>query len=122
MQRTVLTWAGGEHPFALTIGGLRAVQDATDRGPMEVWAALKAGAWRVDDVLSVLRHGLIGGGMDEAQAQKLVSRMAAAEPLAKLVPTAALVIASALVGPADDPIGVEDDAEGEQAGGAAPES
>lgn len=122
MQRTVLTWAGGEHSFALTIGGLRAVQDATDRGPMEVWSALKTGVWRVDDVLAVLRHGLIGGGMDEAQAQKLVNRMATSEPLAKLVPTAALVIASALVGPVDDPIGVEDDGEGEQTGGAAPEN
>lgn len=100
-----MMWPGGEHAFALDIGGLRAIQTATGRGPMEIYTALGNGLWRIDDVLSVLRYGLIGGGMDAKEAKATVDRIADATPLLKLAPAAHLVIASALVGPADDPVG-----------------
>ena len=117
MRPVDLIWAGGEHSFALDIGGLRAVQDATGRGPMEVYAGLGAGTWRIDDVLSVLRHGLIGGGMAPNEAKALVSRIAEATPMMTLAMTAQVVIATALVGPADDPVGTPS---GEPMGAAAP--
>ena len=117
MRPVDLIWAGGEHGFALDIGGLRAVQDSTNRGPMEIYAALGSGTWRIDDVLAVLRFGLIGGGMAPGEAKALMVRIVDVTPIGKLVATAHLVIAAALVGPADDPVG---GSAGEPAGAAAP--
>jgi hypothetical protein len=111
-----LNWAGGEHAFALDIGSLRAIQTATGRGPMEVYTALSNGSWRIDDVLSVLRYGLIGGGMEANAARDLVNRIADATPMLQLAPAAHIVMAWALVGPADDQVGAppKDDAAAEK--------
>lgn len=100
-----LTWAGGEHAFGLAIGGLRAIQDATGRGPMTVYRALGDGTWLVDDILAVLRHGLAGGGMEAREAKELVHRVADSTPLMSLAPIAHIIIAAALVGDVDDPVG-----------------
>ena len=117
MRAVDLIWSGGEHPFALDIGGLRAVQDATGRGPMEIFSALGNGSWRVDDVLAVLRHGLIGGGMAGAEARQLVLQAAETSSFLKLAFSAQCVISDALMGPVDDPVGQPS---GEQVGAAAP--
>lgn len=125
-MRIDLTWPGGEHPFALPLGGLRAVQDACDAGPMEILVALRTGRWRVDMPLAVLRHGLIGGGMTEAEARALMHRVTEAHPIGEFVAPAALVIAAAVLGVADDPLGEPVGAETPQpdgsasAGGSAP--
>lgn len=100
-----LSWAGGEHAFGLAIGGLRAVQDATGRGPMAIYRALGDGTWLIDDVLATLRHGLEGGGMEAADAKALVHRIVDTTPLMKLAPIAHIVMAAALVGDVDDPVG-----------------
>lgn len=100
-----LQWPGGEHEFALSIGHLRAVQDACDAGPMEIYAALRSGSWRVDMPMAVIRYGLIGGGMAADEAKALVSRMFDAHPLAMFITPATLVIMAAVVGPGDDPVG-----------------
>lgn len=105
MNGILLQWPGGEHRFSLPIGHLRAVQDACDAGPMQIFQALGNGAWRLDMPMSVLRHGLIGGGMAEIEARKLVDRMFDAHPLAKFIAPARLVIMAAVVGPGDDPVG-----------------
>ncbi|KFI30960.1 hypothetical protein CG51_05815 [Haematobacter missouriensis] len=104
-MKITLTWPGGEHDFALPIGRLRAVQDACDAGPMEILGALRTGRWRVDMPLSVLRHGLIGAGMDEGAARSLMQRLTDAHPLAEFIVPASLVIAAAVMGVADDPVG-----------------
>lgn len=105
MIGATINWVGGEHHFALTIGGLRAVQDACDAGPMQVMMRLRAGHWRIDDLMSVIRHGLIGGGMAEAEARKLVANLFDAHPLASFVITAQLILAAAVTGVKDDPVG-----------------
>lgn len=103
--KVTLQWPGGEHDFALTIGGLRAVQAACDAGPMQVYTALRTGAWRLDMPMAVLRHGLIGGGMDADEARKSIDRLFDAHPLAKFIAPAMLVIAAAVMGVDDDPVG-----------------
>ena len=80
-----LIWGGGEHTFALTIGGLRALQDACAAGPQEVLMRLVNGTWRVDDPLAILRHGLIGGGMAKDAARDLVNRTAESDGLMALI-------------------------------------
>lgn len=104
MARSII-WVGGEHDFALDIGGLRAVQEACSAGPQELVARLVAGTWRVDDPMQIIRHGLIGGGMTKPEAARLVENMANTHGLLRLVPTAQLVLSVALVGVADDPVG-----------------
>lgn len=106
MSRTVtLNWLGGEHEFLLAIGEMRAVQDACNAGPMEILNALSEGRWRVEMLMAVLRHGLIGAGMERAAAKELVSRMFDEHPFGKFVTPAIFVLAAAVVGVPDDPLG-----------------
>jgi hypothetical protein len=105
MRPVTLTWVGGEHDFALTIGGLRAVQDASNAGPQEIAQRLAIGSWRIDDLGGVIRHGLEGGGMDKVEAQNLIRKMMDQYPLMDFVVTAQTIITAALVGVEDDPVG-----------------
>lgn len=112
-HKLTLPWVGGEHDFALALGQLRALQDATNSGPEELLTRMAQGRWRVDDLLQILRQGLIGGGMATTEALPLVTRMAETHGLIVLRETAYRVLAAALIGPADDPAG-------EQTGESAP--
>lgn len=106
MARAVtLNWPGGEHEFALNLGALRAIQDASNAGPQEILQRLQLGTWRVDDVINPIRLGLEGGGMPKDEARALVLRLADSEGMLVLVRYAALVMAAALVGEEDDPVG-----------------
>jgi hypothetical protein len=104
-EKFKLDWIGGAHQFALDLGGLRALQDACNAGPQEVLMRLVNQTWRVDDLIEVIRHGLIGGGMGRDDATTLVLRMIDLHGLLKLVSVATFVLTSALVGEADDPVG-----------------
>lgn len=103
-----LNWTGGEHDFALRLGELRALQDACDAGPEEIFNRLRLGTWRVDDVIEPLRLGLIGSGaMPSAQAGPFVSKIADQNPPIALKMTAFAILQDALLGPEDDPVGEE---------------
>lgn len=104
-MRVTLTWVGGEHEFALPLGAVRAIQTACDAGPMEIIRALTSGNWRIDMPMSVLRHGLEGGGMPAAEAKELVARMFDSHPYGEFVTPAIYVLAAAVTGVKDDPVG-----------------
>lgn len=109
-----LVWAGGEHPFELRLGELRALQQHCDAGPPWVLRRLQSGQWHVDDVVQPIRLGLIGGGMAEPEARKLVDRHVVT-PLGNFVLLAVAILTPSLFGEADDPVG-------EAAAGRAPPS
>jgi hypothetical protein len=69
-----IVWAGGEHPFRLGIGELRALEQKCDAGCSVVMMRLLAGGWKIDDVVATLRVGLVGGGMTEKEAQATVEK------------------------------------------------
>ena len=89
-----LFWGAEEHAFDLGIGEWRRIQDRCDAGPGEIYRRLIGvasglekgmtlsqaaalgfmGDWRVDDMREVLLQGLIGGGLPEIDAAKLVRR------------------------------------------------
>lgn len=126
-NRVTLSWAGGQHDFALNIGELRAVQEVCRIGPLGVLRRLQGGTWLVDDVLAPLRHGLDGAGMDSTEARALMLQVQESTPLMRLAITAQLVLAAALIGMEDDEPGKDEApaAEGEtthSAAGASPES
>lgn len=112
-QALSLIWAGGEHDFRLSLGGLRALQDACNAGPFEIRNRLLTQTARVDDVLATLRLGLTGGGMDKDAARKTVESAAENSGLMALILPALSVLTHALVGPEDDPVG---DGEGKPMG------
>lgn len=101
MTPLTLNWVGGEHEFLLRIGELRALQEKTDAGPLELMHRIVEGRWRVDDLFETLRLGLIGGGMLGRDAQKLVSEMFERHPLTRFALPAQAVLISALSGPVE---------------------
>lgn len=105
MGAVTIAWAGGEHPFALRLGELRALQDACNAGPHEILTKLQVGTWRVDDPIRTVQFGLMGGGMERAEAAKLAVSVAELHGLVAVVQVAAGVLAAALAGVADDPVG-----------------
>jgi hypothetical protein len=105
MAGVTIAWAGGEHSFALRLGELRALQDACNAGPHEILTKLNLGTWRVDDPIRTVQFGLMGGGMDRAEAAKLAVSVAELHGLVEVVQVAAGILAAALAGVADDPVG-----------------
>lgn len=70
-------WPGGEHAFRLGIGELRAIEQRSDAGCAVVMMRLMSSAWKIDDVIAPIRLGLVGGGMTEKEAQRLVDMVLA---------------------------------------------
>ena len=112
-QPLSLIWKGGEHDFRLTLGHLRALQDLCGAGPFEIRGRLMTDRARVDDVIATLRLGLQGGGMDKAEAVKLVDATVENHGLMGLILPALSVLTHALIGPEHDPVG---DGEGKETG------
>lgn len=104
-HRIHMTWPGGEHDFALALGQLRALQTSTDAGPAELLRRVAGGSWRVDDLIEILRQGLIGGGMAPKEAGQIVVRLFEQRGPLRFVEPAYRVLGAALVGPEDDPVG-----------------
>ena len=100
-----ITWLGGSHAFGFQIGELRALQDETNSGPGEVLSRLNAGSWRVDDITSTLRLGLVGGGLSDADASAVITRVTAGSDANwfTLALTASSVLSSGLFGNPDAP-------------------
>ncbi len=104
-MRVTVNWPGGEHDFMLDIGKLRALQQACDAGPEQIFQRLGNTTWRVDDLFQTIRLGLIGGGVDEQAARDIVTLAFQSHPLKLFCLPARLVLMAALVGDADDPVG-----------------
>jgi len=105
MQPVELVWTGGEHPFLLRIGELRALQQKCDAGPMFIMTRLLTGSWMVDDVIETIRLGLIGGGMDQAEARKLVNKYVGDGAYQKNVLAAVAILRISIMEDEDDPVG-----------------
>lgn len=83
MEPHVLNWCCGEHPFRLRIGEAEALDDATNDGIADLLYRLQMGRARgsfayspvrTRELVDCIRLGLIGGGMDGAEARKLALR------------------------------------------------
>lgn len=121
-NRVTLNWAMGEHDFALRLGELRALQDRIKSGPDQINERIADGAWLVDDLFEVLRLGLIGAGTPASEAKDLVIRAFDSTPLRDFVYPARMVIAAALIGVDDDPVGEEQGVENPPDSGNSPNS
>ncbi|NTI22375.1 gene transfer agent family protein [Rhizobium rhizogenes] len=113
----MIPWEGGEHPFKLGIGELRALQSATGVGPLFLMGRIVGSQWFVDDIIDTVRLGLIGGGMKPEDAKKLTDRVFTdnTPALYKHVLLATKVLRDSVMGEPDDPTGEDD--QGEQLAG-----
>ncbi|WP_441280084.1 gene transfer agent family protein [Bradyrhizobium sp. 63_E2_N1_3] len=102
---TELTWAGDERRFRLGIDELLALQDKLDAGPAEIAGRLRAGTWRVQDLQETFRISLIGGGLEPKKAKALVDTHIVPGKLASHVLMAWAIVANAIHGDEDDPVG-----------------
>lgn len=105
MRPIELVWPGGEHTFDLRIGELQALQDACDAGPEFILNRILAGQWRYADLFDTIRLGLIGGGMERAEASKVARNAFERSPLVSFKLTASSILGQALYGVEDDPVG-----------------
>lgn len=65
-------FGAGEVVFRLDIGALRRLEDRRKAGIFAIHDRMVRAAAYVDDVVEILRQGLIGGGMTPAEADSLV--------------------------------------------------
>lgn len=107
-----LAFAGEERVFRLPLGRLRALQEKTDCGPMELLSRLASGTWRVDDLRETILQGLVGGGLDQGAATKLLLSYLDDQPLQPFVILAQAVLMAAVIGAGDDEPGEREAGEG----------
>ena len=106
MKSVTLTWPGGQHGFRLRLGELRSLQEALDAGPEEIFNRIRLGNWRVDDLIQVIRWGLVGSGEKTAsEAAMLVTPLFDLHPLSSFRIIALAILGAALTGVEDDQVG-----------------
>ena len=95
----------GEHHFRLRIGELMTLQEKCDAGPYHLVTRLADGTWRINDIRETLRLGLIGGGLNQEDARRLIEQHVDRVPLADNVPNASAVLLAAVIGVEDERLG-----------------
>ena len=103
--RIDLDWADGTYSFRLAWGQLVELQEKCEAGPYVILDRLRTHHWRVEDIASVIRLGLIGGGMEPAPALKLTRRYVEERPPLENVPHAVGILTAGLMGAPDEPLG-----------------
>ena len=114
MSRTgeVQLWFGDEErTFRLGLKELRQLQEKCadsvtgERGPFRILRDLNSGDWRINDVYHTVLLGLMGAGMSQEDAGKIVkARFEDRVGLHNHTLTASAIIMAAMTGPADDRI------------------
>ncbi|MHB8283905.1 MAG: gene transfer agent family protein [Caulobacteraceae bacterium] len=103
-----LSWGGDERTFKLGVGELDEFDALCDIGPGYALALIESagvhGNWRAKHIREAIRLGLIGGGIDQHQALRLVKRYVDGRPLGENLATAANILRAAIVGVPDDPV------------------
>ena len=100
-QRTMFTLAWRE---------LMKIQEACDAGPYVVLDRLLSGRWLLQDISEVIKWGLIGGGMPQAEALKLVeTEVEKRRPLENLI-IAQTILGAGLVGAPEEDVGKKSEA------------
>lgn len=100
-----LAFGGEDRIFRLPLGRLRALQEKTDAGPMELLQRYAASNWRIDDVREAILQGLIGGGTDQHSATKLMQSYFDDTPVFPHVALAQSIVAASIIGVEDESLG-----------------
>lgn len=130
MEAERILWASGEDDFLLRIGELEALDDLTAAGVLDLRYRLSQGVQRgslayspvkVREVLSCIRLGLQGAGMDRNTADRKVKQAFEDGDIAELNLLAFTILSKAFAAKEHDPLG-EGKAGEEKAESASPAS
>lgn len=109
----ILDWADGTYTFALKWEQLALLQEACNAGPFVVHDRLAGRTWRIEDISSAIRLGLMGGGTPADKALKLTRDYVESRPPLENIATARSIVAAGIIGAPDEKPG---EAEGEATG------
>lgn len=105
-----LPFNGQRTMFKLAWRELMKIQEACDAGPYVVLDRLVTGRWRLQDISEVIKWGLIGAGMSQGDALKLVeTEVEGRRPLENLV-IAQQVLGAGVVGAPEEEVGKKSEA------------
>lgn len=105
-----LPFNGQKTFFRLAWRELMKIQEACDAGPYVVLDRLVSGRWRLEDISEVIKWGLIGGGMPQSEALKLIEvEVEGRRPLENLV-IAQTVLGAGVVGAPEEDVGKKSEA------------
>jgi hypothetical protein len=108
-----LEWADGTFTFALPLAQLEELQTLCDAGPVVIAQRLEHSLWTSKEVYHTLRLGLIGGGMQPAEALRKTRLYVLERPWLENVMPALAVMQAVLIGKPDEPVG-KSPADGEE--------
>lgn len=94
LTQITIPWADGEYAFDLKLGNVRAVEEKTGLGLVEIYESLHSGKWKVDHIREVLLQGLLGGGFAVDGARKLILKWVDNRPAQEgLLPAQSIILA-----------------------------
>lgn len=91
--------------FKLAWRELMKIQEACDAGPYVVLDRLVSGRWRLQDISEVIKWGLIGGGMPQGDALKLVENEVEGRPPLENLAIAQQILGAGVVGAPEEEVG-----------------
>lgn len=100
-----LPFNGQRTMFKLAWRELMKIQEACDAGPYVVLDRLVSGRWKLQDISEVIKWGLIGGGMEQGQALKLVETEVETRPPLENLVIAQKVLGAGVVGSSEEEVG-----------------
>lgn len=105
-----LPFADGDYRFRLAWGELITLQEERGAGAYVVLDRLLNGLWHVQDISSVIRLGLIGGGIDSIRALKIVRTYVEARPPLEHLVYAQRILGAAIAGVPEEDVGKKSEA------------
>jgi len=87
------------HPWVRRVLSYRGINS---KPPAAVLLGFETGAYTIEDVERVLELGLIGAGMDEREADRLLDDHVRRKPIAENAGTAAALLAALYIGKPND--------------------
>lgn len=100
-----LPFNGQRTMFKLAWRELMKIQEACDAGPYVVLDRLVSGRWRLQDISETIKWGLIGAGMDQGDALKLVETDVETRPPLENLVIAQKVLGAGVVGTTEEEVG-----------------
>jgi len=97
--KLITEFAGHDRAFDLTTGAVMDLEQACGQvGIGAIYLRVARHEYFRNDIFQIIYRGLIGGGMDEIEAKRIVAERMDAEPLAKMVELALTILLAMMEG------------------------
>lgn len=96
-----MDFGDGSYPFKLGFQEAANLEAEMDKGIFQMLNEIKNGAWRQNDLREIIRWGLVGGGMNPAEAVRNVRTYVDQRPADENCALAMVIVGAALFGSPD---------------------